>query len=393
MDGQGRERWAFLAAASMARLSTGFQFQALPSLAPALTVGLGLGLAEIGALTGLYMLPGVVMSLLAGLVLMRFGVRRTMLAAYALLVLSGALAALADGFETLAAARLIGGAGAVGLAVAGLKGLMDRFEARELAFANGVAGAAQPFGMGFAMLIFAMLGAAADWRMGFLMTAGVGLAGFAVTLLAVRRLHAGPGDLARAARPTRAEWARLILLGLTVAPFVGFFYAYLSLLPSFLHETGWSPDSAGLALGALGWAPILGAPLGGWIAGRTGRPILLIVVCVPIWGAAAAASAAWGLTPMLLAAMLIFGPLPVGVVMSQPARGVAPERRALASGVFTAFLFAGAAAFPALAAVYGELAGGEGLPALRAGLSLCGYAMPLMLIPLLLFDRSARRAV
>ena len=88
------------------------------------------------------------------------------------------------------------------------------------------------------------------------------------------------------------------------------------------------------------------------------------------------------------AVMLIFGPLPVGVVMSLPARAVAERRRALASGVFTSFLFLGAAAIPALAAWFGETVGGEGVAALEAGIAFCGFGALTMLIPFILFERA-----
>lgn len=383
-------RWAFLAAAMLARGATGFQFQSLASLAPLLVAGLGIGLTEIGTLAGVYMAPGVVMSLLAGAMLGRLGVRRTLLLSYAAMAIAGVLASVAGGFETLAAARILGGAGAVGLAVAALKGMFDRFEVRELPFANGLATAAQPFGMGCAMLVFAVWGAALGWRTGFAITGGVAAVGFLTTAIFVRRRRAGAA--AAAYRLGRSEWTRLVLAGLAVAPFTGFFYALLSFLPTLLHDTGWSPENAGLALGVIGWAPVIGAPLGGWIAGRTGRPLTLTFVCLIFWASSVLSIPVFGFTIPALIVMIVAGPPPVGVIMSLAARATGPEGRAAASGVFMAFMFGGAAAIPAIAAFVGEALGGDGLPGLYAAITFCGIGAYSTLIPYFLFERAATRA-
>src|SRR5260370_5573963 len=56
-------RWTALIVLTAGRASMGFQFQSLASVSPLLVRGFGIGYADIGFLLGLYMLPGIALSL------------------------------------------------------------------------------------------------------------------------------------------------------------------------------------------------------------------------------------------------------------------------------------------------------------------------------------------
>ena len=120
-------RWLALAVLPAARTSMGFQFQSLASAAPPLVADLGLGYAEVGSLIGLYFLPGVALALPGGLLGRRFGDTRVVAFGLALMAVGGALAGLAEGYGTLAAARLLSGLGAVLLNVLMAKMVADWF--------------------------------------------------------------------------------------------------------------------------------------------------------------------------------------------------------------------------------------------------------------------------
>ena len=105
-------------ATSIGRAAVGFQFQALPAMAPALGLSLGLGLSDIGTLTGIYMLPGVFVALLGGALLQHFTVRAVLIGALVAMVGAGGISFIAPDFYGQAAARLVGGFGGVLLIVA-----------------------------------------------------------------------------------------------------------------------------------------------------------------------------------------------------------------------------------------------------------------------------------
>src|SRR2546425_885802 len=106
-------RWVALALIFVTRTSMGVQFQSIASVGPLLVADLGLSYAQVGTLIGLYLLPGVALSLPGGLIGQRFGDRRA--------VVCG-LAAMAAVFrevpERAACARSALGARDLGLTVA-----------------------------------------------------------------------------------------------------------------------------------------------------------------------------------------------------------------------------------------------------------------------------------
>src|SRR5579862_4858449 len=106
-------RWVALAVLTAARVSMGFQFQSLASVAPLLVKDLGLGFGEVGFLVGLYMLPGILLAVPGGWLGERFGDRRIVVAGLGLMVLGGVLAGLAPSYPVLAAGRLLSGIGGV----------------------------------------------------------------------------------------------------------------------------------------------------------------------------------------------------------------------------------------------------------------------------------------
>lgn len=390
-----RERWGALIATSLGRGALGFQFQALPALAPVMAAGLGLSLSEIGTLTGLYMAPGILIALLAGALLQRISVRNTLVIGLAAMVASGILSFASSELFGLAAARLLGGLGGVLVTVATLKGFADWFPRSELSLANGVSGGAQPFGMGCALLIFSTQGHYLTWQTGLLVTGVVS----AVALAAVVTLIPANGPAPRIQRPPGStnfplgEFVMLLLAGSVVALFVGCFYAFLSILPSFLHSTGWRPDDAGLIMGAVGWAPIVVSPIGGFFASRLRHPAVMIATCILIWGSAVAGLAFFGVTPLFIGLMLVFGPLPIGPIMSLVVQAVAAERLGIGSGVFMAFMFLGTSVIPPAAAWVGDLAPEIAGSSEATAVLFCGVAFLVSLLPLAVFEHLKRRPV
>src|SRR3979411_777728 len=86
-----RNRWGILAVLFAVRLTMGFQFQSVAAVAPLLERELGLSLADIGVLIGLYFTPGIALALPGGAIGQRFGDKTTVLGAL-LLMLAGGLA-------------------------------------------------------------------------------------------------------------------------------------------------------------------------------------------------------------------------------------------------------------------------------------------------------------
>lgn len=142
-----RARWTMLALCFGALVALGLQFQTLGSVADPLAAALGLSFAEIGTLIGLFMVPGLVLSIPAGVAGRYLSDRTLMAVGLFLLALGGAVAALADGFAGLAAGRLLCGAGFVLSTIFFTKAIVDWFAGRELATAMALLVMSWPFGI------------------------------------------------------------------------------------------------------------------------------------------------------------------------------------------------------------------------------------------------------
>ncbi len=106
-------RWFILALIFVARITMGLQFQSIAPVAPLLIADLALSYSQLGLLIGLYLLPGAVISLPGGMLGQRFGNRRVMLWALALMIGGGLGTAASHSFWLAATGRIVSGAGGV----------------------------------------------------------------------------------------------------------------------------------------------------------------------------------------------------------------------------------------------------------------------------------------
>ena len=101
---EARKRWAMLALLFATRVGLGFQFQTMGSVADPVAARLGLSGAETGTLIGLFLIPGLVLAIPAGLPAAGPRTACWWRSVSPSLALGGAFAAMADGFAVLAAA-------------------------------------------------------------------------------------------------------------------------------------------------------------------------------------------------------------------------------------------------------------------------------------------------
>src|SRR3981081_79811 len=106
-------RWLMLAGLFAARTTTALHFQTVASTGPFLIDALAIEFTALGALIGLYMLPGVVISLPGGMLGQRSGARHLVFAGLALRTRGSALMGVTSSFAGAMAGRLIAGTGAV----------------------------------------------------------------------------------------------------------------------------------------------------------------------------------------------------------------------------------------------------------------------------------------
>ena len=131
-------RWAVLVAISIAMFGNYYVYDSIGPVADSLQRLLGFTDTQIGTLNAIYSFPNIVMVLVGGVIVDRFGTRLSTLA-FALVCLAGAIVtAMSPTFPVMAAGRLIFGLGAESMIVAVTVAIGQWFVGRQLGFAFGV---------------------------------------------------------------------------------------------------------------------------------------------------------------------------------------------------------------------------------------------------------------
>jgi predicted MFS family arabinose efflux permease len=342
-------RWAILAMLFFARVAIGFQFQAIAAVSPLLIRDLAIDFALLGALIGVWMLPGVVVAIPGGLLGRRFGDKRVVCVGLALMALGTFITSGAETYSIAMAGRVVSGAGAVMVNVLLTKMVADWFHDRDLASAMGVLVTSWPLGIGLALLLLVPLAAAASWSFAVQLSAYVCIAAFLGIGLVYRR---PPVE-----KPTPAAASAMSRRDLTVAIFAGMIWtlynvAYIVVVgfaPVLLAAKGMPVASAAVVASFAAWPLMLSLPLGGYLADRTGRGQAIMV------GGFVAMAATMPLmlvAPSPLAMLALFGLVagPAGgIIAALPGRLLAPAVRHLGLGIFFTLYYIGMALLPGLA--------------------------------------------
>jgi MFS family permease len=355
-----RNRWGILAVLFAVRLTMGFQFQSVAAVAPLLERELGVGLADIGLLIGLYFTPGVALALPGGAIGQRFGDRLTVLGALLLMLIGGLAMALSASWSVQIAGRLVAGAGGVMLNVQMTKMVTDWFAGREIATAMAIFVNSWPAGVAISLLTLPAIGTTYGVSAVYLVVAAT--IGCSIVLLAA--LYRPPPNSV-AATTAAARLDRNTVIALIAAALIWGLYnvgfaTIFSFGPAMLVERGWPITSAGSTISIVLWLAVISVASGGFLADRVGRPGVIIVagcivfamlmILLPRSGAVIALTVALG---------LVCG-LPAGSIMSLPARVLQPATRAVGMGLFFTVYYAGMMLGPAAAGACAKWAGSAG---------------------------------
>ncbi|MFI1996208.1 MFS transporter [Actinoplanes sp. NPDC020271] len=345
-------------------------------LLPAISDSLHVPVSRAGLLVTAYALMVALLAAPLGAWTARFPRRPLLVAALGGYAISAVISALAGNFAVALAARIAGGtmhalfwAIAVGYAVRlvppGSTGRAATFVfgGGTIAFVAGV-----PAGTSLGELV--------GWRLAFGLLAG----SFVVLALALRwLLPAFPGSAAG----TSAGLSRVLrtpgigtVVAVTVVLCLGF-YGFYTYVATFLRHAGVPESAVGPSLLAYGVTNGIGIFLGGVLADRRPRRSMLIAVS-GLTAALGLAAAASGVVPAVLALAacgLAFGTMPV--FLQAAALRVAPEAPDAASGLTTSAFNVGIGGGALLGATVLDHAGISAVPAVGAGLAVCGLVIVL----------------
>jgi MFS family permease len=131
-------RWLVLLFTSLAMFGNYYVYDSIAPLADTLRTDLGFTSTQVGMLNAIYSAPNIVMVLIGGILVDRFGTRRATLAFTVICLVGALLPALSGTFSVMAGGRLVFGLGAESMIVAITAALGHWFKGRQLGFALGI---------------------------------------------------------------------------------------------------------------------------------------------------------------------------------------------------------------------------------------------------------------
>lgn len=170
----GVYRFLILLSVSLMLVGNYFAYDSIGALAPLIMDGMEIGREEIGMMYSFYSWPNLVMVLIGGFFIDRFGTRVMSLVFSVLIVLGAVLVAGAPTFWLMIAGRTIFGIGAESLIVCQSAILAKWFKGKELAFAFGLALTFMRLGTLFSFNTEAWIAETYNsWRMALWVAAGL----------------------------------------------------------------------------------------------------------------------------------------------------------------------------------------------------------------------------
>tara|TARA_A100001037_G_scaffold299347_1_gene324781 strand:+ start:1053 stop:2264 length:1212 start_codon:yes stop_codon:yes gene_type:complete len=279
-DGPSRTNWLAVAMVISAAIVASFQIGKAPAALPVMRADLGLSLDEGVWIISIFNLMGIIFGMTAGAMGDRLGHRRLLMAGFVAMAAASFLGAVADGFGTLLASRVLEGFGFI-VIVAVAPPLFLLFSAerhRRLIF--GMYSGYWPAGVAIMVLVTPAILDVIGWR-GLWNVNGV-LAVVMLVIVALVTRHGGTE--AETAPPPFPEALRTFLrigpmvLALTFATYSSIHGTVVGLLPTFYVEA----EAVGLGLAATLTAVVAMVNVGGNILGglamHRGAPRWLLVI-------------------------------------------------------------------------------------------------------------------
>ena len=299
----------------------------------------------------LFALPGIAISIPAGMLADRYGQKTIGIIAFALIIAGTAIFASGNSLPVLALGRVVAGAGAITLLVLSSQLLAQWFAGREIGMAMGIFNTAVPLGTILSLNFLSMLGQNMGWRASAWLSAAVPL----IALIVFVFLFASaPGTSQRIRSKGESFFQSIRLTGISIwivgVAWILFNAAASSLFtftPEFLQGSGLSIASAGFVTSAIMWPAILLSPVVGYVIDRIDRKRAIIA----IGGLASAVFMVMipTATSWILALMLLVGvaqaliPAPIFALTTEV---ISPKRLGLGFGIFTTCLNLGVLAGP-----------------------------------------------
>ena len=301
-------RWAVLVAISIAMFANYYVYDSVGPVADLLQRQLGFSDTQIGTLNAIYSLPNIVLILVGGILVDRFGAARMTLVTAAICLAGAALTAFSPNFTGMATGRLLFGIGAETFSIATLAAIADYFGGRSLALAMGLALAIGRLGSYSADMspTWFATAYAQGWQQPLLIAAAIAATSFAASLV-YWRVDRGPreaGLLPTGRTAERLVWRDLLHFGRAYWYLLALCVLWYSVILAFRstfsityfqHVHGLDLATAGEMNSYVFLAAVFATPAFGWLCDRMNRyapflafgalllPVALAVMALTHW--------------------------------------------------------------------------------------------------------------
>ena len=343
---QNPNRWLMLTVLFVARVTMGFQYQAVAALSPLFADSFTIGLADLGILVGLYMSPGVVVALPGAAIGKFFGDKRAVSFGMILMIFGGLIMAFGWNYPLQLTGRVVAGSGGVILNVLMAKMVTDYFSGREISLAMGIFANSWPVGIAAALLVLPLVGntAGLSWAM---LTVAIFI------LIGLLLFYSMYVDVAQAGVKSAGKFIIWAFYNAGLAMIFAF-------APIFLLEKGWSLLSANSTTSIVLWLAVISIPIGGYLADRTGKKDLIILGSLTTFAILLPLSAHTEFVISIYILMGLFAGLAAGPIMGLPSEVLTPENRGIGIGIFLSLFYVGVVLAPILAGALLETTGNPG---------------------------------
>ena len=357
-----RRRWIILGVTYLCFLSFAISLQSVPPVLSFIMAELKLSYAQGGLLMSLFALPGIIISIPAGMLADRYGQKVIGMASFIFIIAGTAIVASGNSLTILTLGRALSGVGAMTLMVIAPQLLSQWFAGRELGIAMGIFNTSMPLGTILSLNFLSLLGERLGWRASIWLSAGLPV----VALVLFTLFFAPAPQVKRKTSPQSVGFFRGIRLAGTSIWIVGiawmlFNAAVISLFtftPGFLKTTGFTVASAGFITSAVMWPALVLSPVIGYIIDKINRKRTIIAIggiTLAIFVILIPTATSWVLALMLLiGAAQALVPTPI---MALPSEVTSPERVGLGFGIIATCLNLGAVIGPVVVGFIRDTAG------------------------------------
>jgi MFS family permease len=348
---EAKRRWVILVVAYLCGLAFAVTMQSVPPILSLIMAEFKLTYAQGGLLMSLFALPGIAISIPAGMLADRYGQKTIGIICFALMIAGTAIFALGNSLPVLALGRVVAGAGALTFMVLAPQLLAQWFAGREIGTAMGIFNTAMPLGAILSLNFLSLLGEHLGWRT----SAWVSVAMPLIAMLVFIFLFTPAPSTGQITWPKGESFFKSIrltgisiwIVGIAWLLFNAAVMSMLTFTPEFLQGSGLTIASAGFITSAVMWPVILLSPVVGYVVDKIDRKRAIITiggVALAIFIVIIPTSTSWILALMVLAG--VAATLASAPIFALPPEVTRPERLGLSFGIISTCLCLGIVAGP-----------------------------------------------